>query len=278
MSAFIPPIPPISADTAIEPEAGSTTEASSGEVIVVTDPSANVNDPVVVVAPDSGVINISAGTEGADIIIEGDGDATIEIGNAEDSNGNPLAGSGSTFQIEEDYQGSVIANLDGAITDGSQVDTSTETFSGNTIAEAAPSNASNEYDFYISTGAGDDQVGGSQGNDFIRLGAGDDEFNAGDGNDIVRMGSGDDFGTLGQGDDIIYLTVDQLQGDQVKTVTDFDANGDDKIQIDADLEGLIDIEGFGTDTIIITLSGDQSGTTEFRSLGGTIDEDDVEFV
>ena len=54
--------------------------------------------------------------------------------------------------------------------------------------------------------------------------------------------------------------------------------GDDKIQIDADLEGLIEIEGFGTNKIIITLSGAQSGTTEFVSRGETIDDDDVQFV
>jgi len=278
VSAFITPVAPISVDTAVEPAAGSVTEASSGEAIVVTDPSANVNNPVGIVAPDAGVINIASGTEGADIVVVGDGDATIQIGNAVDANGNPLAGSGSTFQIDDDYQGSVIANLEGAITDGSKVDTSTETFSGNTIADAAPSNAADEFDFYVNTGAAADEIEGSQGSDFIRAGAGDDVVNAGAGNDIVRLGSGDDLATLGDGDDVAYFTVDQLQGDQTKVITDFDAAGDDKIQIDADLDGLVDIDGLGTNSITINLSGDQSGSTTIVSEGESIDDDDIEFV
>ena len=275
MSVFITPIAPISVDTAVEPPAGSVIEASSGESIVVTDPT-DPNQPIGIIAPDVGSIKIASGIEGADIVVEGGG-ANIEIGNSTDSNGNPLDASGTTYQIEDDYEGRVVVNLEGAIT-GNKVDTSTETFSGNTIADAAPSNAADELDFYVNTGSADDVVGGSKGNDFIRLGAGDDEFNAGNGNDIVRMGSGDDFGSLGGGNDIVYFTVDQLQGDQLKLVTDFDSNGNDKIQIDADLEGLIDIDGIGSNSITITLSGDQSGTTEFVSEGENIDEDDIEFV
>ncbi|WP_413404376.1 MULTISPECIES: calcium-binding protein [unclassified Synechococcus] len=278
VSAFITSIAPISVDTSVQPPAGTTTEASSGESIVVTDPNANVNDPVEVVAPSTGVVNIAAGTEGADIIVVGDGDAVVEISNAVDANGNPLAGSGSTFQIDENYQGSVVANLEGAITDGSKVDTSTETFSGNTIADAAPSNATDEFDFYVNTGAADDEIGGSQGSDFIRAGAGDDVVNAGAGNDIVRLGSGDDLATLGEGDDVAYFTIDQLQGDQLKVITDFDVSGDDKIQLDGDLEGLVDIDGLGTNSITINLSGDQSGSTTIVSEGEVIDDDDVEFV
>ena len=263
----------------IKPLAGSTIDVIGGDFVVITDPNA-INDPVTIVVPETGEINIASGTPGAEYIIEGNGDAVIQIGNAVDANGNPLAGSGSTFQIDEDYQGSVRANLEGAITDGSKVDTSTETFSGNTIADAAPSNAADDFDFYVNTGAADDEIGGSQGSDFIRAGAGDDIVNAGEGNDLVRAGAGDDVVTLGQGDDIIYYTVDQLQGNTKQTdiCIDFDSNGDDKIQIDADLEGLIEIEGFGTNKIIITLSGAQSGTTEFVSRGETIDEDDVQFV
>ena len=72
--------------------------------------------------------------------------------------------------------------------------------------------------------------------------------------------------------------VPQLQGQSVNTITDFDANGNDKIQIDADLEGLADLEGVGTNAIKITLSGAQTGTTAVISEGESIDEDDIEFV
>ena len=133
-------------------------------------------------------------------------------------------------------------------------------------------------DYYINAGAGNDQVAGSRGNDFLRLGAGDDTFDAADGDDIVRTGSGNDTGSLGLGDDTVYFTVDQLQGTQSKTITDFDAKGNDKIQIDADLEDLISIDGVGTNSITINLSGSQTGTTTVVSQGETIDDDDIEFV
>jgi len=275
VSAFITPIAPISVDTAAQPSAGTITDASVNEAFVITDPNANVNDPVAIITPDSGINRFAAGTEGADIVIAGNG-ATIGITTALDANGNVLNGSGSTFQVDEDYEGSVVANLEGAIT-GSKVDTSTETFSGNTIADAAPSNT-DDFDFYISTGANDDEVEGSAGNDFIRLGAGDDVANAEGGDDVVRLGSGDDVASLGAGNDVVYFTIDQLQGEQVKVITDFDAEGDDKILIDESLEDLVSIDGVGSNVITITLSGDQTGETDVVSEAGTIDEDDIEFV
>ena len=335
MSAFITPIAPISVDTAFELVAGTFVEVTAPQSIVATDPNDVPNQPVeiIVLSVDSAEdvaipILIGSGTEGADIIIDGDGDGTIEIGNAVDANGNTLSASGTTFQVAEDYQGTVIANLDGAITDGTKVDLNTETTSGNTIADAlgvsrlsdalekqALEQLSTDFgkltirnfewdqgspefigfdestafaklaprlvpetDYYINTGAADDQVGGSQGNDFIRLGAGDDTFNAESGDDIVRMGSGNDFGSLGDGDDIAYFTVDQLQGDQTKVITDFDAAGDDKIQINGDIAGLIDINGLGTNSLVIELSGEQSGTTTIISEGESFNIDDIEFV
>ena len=101
---------------------------------------------------------------------------------------------------------------------------------------------------------------------------------AGCGIDIVRTGSGDDFGSLGEGDDTVYFIVDQLQGDQIEVTTDFDNIGNDKIQIDSDLERLIDIDGLGTNSISLILSSNQTGTTAIISEAEAIDEDDVEFV
>ena len=135
-----------------------------------------------------------------------------------------------------------------------------------------------DIDYYVKTGAGNDQIKGSRGNDFIRAGAGDDVVNAGAGDDIVRFGSGNDSGSLGAGEDIVYFTVDQLQGSQTKTIKDFDANGNDKIQIKADLKELVDITGQGSKAITISLSGAQTGTTTVISEGETIDDDDIEFV
>jgi hypothetical protein len=274
-------VTPVSTETASVAPTGTTTSVSSGQAVVVSDSSAG---PAVIEAPETGTFEVASVTQGADVVIDGPGTAEVEIGTAVDADGNSLSGSGTSFQIADDYQGSAIVNLNGAITGGTTVDTSTEAVGGGTIASNLPGGDSNAFatpaniDYYINTGAANDQVEGSAGNDFIRLGAGDDAFNAGAGDDIVRMGTGNDAGTLGAGDDIVYLTVDQLQGVNAKAITDFDANGNDKIQIDAKLEDLVDIEGVGTNAIKITLSGAQTGTTTILSEGESIDDDDIEFV
>lgn len=320
MSAFINPVSPISTVIAVKPQYGSTTEVVSGESVAVTDPIKAFSRPIEInyksgEIGDTNFFKIASGVEGVNIIIDGDGDGAIEIGNAVDVSGNTLAASGATFQVAEDYQGTVVANLNGAIVDRTKVDLSTETPLGNTIKDALggsigfkvpvsytrngpeispidlgpeesvglpgvePNNRSDlSFDYYVNTGVADDKVGGSQGNDFIRLGAGDDTFNAESGDDIVRMGSGNDVGSLGLGDDIAYFTVDQLQGYQTKRIMDFDSAGDDKIQIDGNLKDLIDIDGIGRKSITLTLSGLQTGITKITSEGLEIDEDDIEFV
>ena len=128
--------------------------------------------------------------------------------NKTDAKGKPLYISGSSFQVDEDTLGIIVADFDVAIVTGTEVDTTADPFSGNTIADAAPGNAVVEYVYSISSGAADDQVDGIQGNNFVRFGAGNDIFYAGCGIDIVRTGSGDDFGSLGEGDDTVYFIVD----------------------------------------------------------------------
>ena len=277
MSTIIFPITPISIDGNVKGKAGDVVKATSGETIAVTDPASRGADAVVIEAPDSGIIEVVSGTVDANVIITGSGTAAVAIGTGT-SGGDAVSAAGSTFQVEDSYKGNVLVNLNGAITSGGSVDTTTETLGGGTIADNLGTVPSGGIDFYINTGSGNDQVQGSAGNDFIRLGAGDDAFNAGAGDDIVRMGTGNDSGTLGDGNDIVYLTVDQLQGINAKAITDFDVNGDDKIQIDADLKGLVDIEGVGTNGIVISLSGAQTGETVIVSEGKSIDEDDIEFV
>ena len=263
---------PVSTETAVRPHAGTTTSVSSGETVAVTDPSGIVN----IVAPESGNFEVASGTVGADIVIDGPGTAELTIGLAQDAEGNLLSSAGTTYQIADDYEGSATVNLSGAITNGPKVDLTIATPEGSSIADNAPTGAS-DIDIYVKTGAGNDQVEGTSGNDFIRLGAGDDVFNAGGGDDIVRVGSGDDSGSLGAGADIVYLTVDQLQGESVNTIDDF-TSGEDKIQIDSDLQGRVTISGEGTNAIRIELSGTETGTTGFVSEAGTIDGDDIEFV
>jgi Ca2+-binding RTX toxin-like protein len=280
VSTIIQPVTPVTADTSVQPPAGTTTSATSGQSLAVTDSSGTA----VIEAPATGTFKVASATSGADVVIAGKGTAGVVIGTSVDSAGNPLSGSGTSFQISDTYQGSAVVNLDNAIVDGTKINPSTETFNGSIGANLPGGTSSNAFagptdiDYYINTGSANDQVEGSKGNDFIRLGAGNDTFNAGAGDDIVRTGSGNDSGTLGAGEDILYLTVDQLQGSQTKTITDFDANGNDKIQIDSDLKDLVTIEGQGTNAIKITLSGAQTGTTAVISEGQTIDNDDIEFV
>ena len=103
-------------------------------------------------------------------------------------------------------------------------------------------------------------------------------INAGDGNDIVRPGAGNDDITLGLGNDIVYLTIDQIQGTSTKTISDFNTQGTDKIQIANNLKNLVSISGKGTKEIIITLSGAQTGTTKIISDGKIITDDDIKFI
>ena len=280
MSFYIQPVTPISTDSAAQnPEAGKTTNISSGDIIVVSDPNSNAEAPVTIETPDSGVVEIGIAAVESNVVVEGTGTAGIVVGNVETPTGDPLDAAGSAIQIDDNYRGTILANLQNAITDGGTVDTEIETFAGNSIADNLPGKDGDDtLSYYINGGAANDNIEGSGARDFIRLGAGDDRFDAGGGNDVVRLGAGDDEGFLGAGDDIVYFTVDQLQGNSVNILKDFDANGDDNIQIDADLQNLVDIEGYGTNVITITLSGAQTGTTAIVSEGETIDRDDIEFI
>ena len=277
MSALVSAVTPIEVTSVVEqPTAGSTIAVTSGTTFAITDPE-TAEEPVTINTSTDDTVNLALGTESTDVIISGTGTGDVVIGIAE-SGGNTLGAGGSALQVTDDFEGSVTANLTGAIISDTKVDTSIESPDGGTIASNAPSDVG-QLDYYVKGGAGDDQLQGSQGVDFIRGGAGDDTINAAGGDDIIRFGSGDDTATLGDGDDTVYFTVDQLQGVSTNTITDFDSSGNDKIQIDSALEGRVDISGQGTDTIIISLSGSETGTTTVESTGGeTIDEDDIEFI
>lgn len=281
MSAVIPAVTPVDTAAAVTPLPISdvtVNTATDGSTLAITTPDSSPTNPVLIEAPTSGSFNVAPATEGANVVIRGDGDASINIGNATKGGATENIG-GSTVSVDENYAGDVTANFNNAIVDGI-VDKDTDAGNGS-IAENAPSDAG-DFNFYINTGAGNDEIQGTIGNDFIRAGAGNDVVNSGAGNDVVRLGTGTDEVTLGSGDDILYLTVDQLQTpagqSQTKEITDFDSDGDDKIQISKDLEDLVDITGLGTNKITISLSGDQTGTTDITSDGQTIDDDDIEFV
>ncbi len=293
MSAVIPAVTPVVTAAAAQPLPISdvpVNTATDGSTIAITTPDSSPTNPVVIAAPTSGSFTVAPATQGANVVVQGTGDATVNVGTAVDGSGNIQSAAGSTVQVDNDYSGSVIANFAGSPVGGTQVNVATDTGNG-TIADNLPGGGAaalqsnpnafaspSNIDLYINTGKGADQIEGSRGNDFIRAGAGNDVVNSGAGDDIVRTGSGTDEVTLGSGEDIVYFTVDQLQGTQSKTLTDFDANGNDKIQIDADLQDLVDISGQGTNKITITLSGAQTGTTTVESGGQTIDDDDIEFV
>jgi len=291
VSVFIDPVAPVDISTATAlPTSGTITNAVSGETFAITDPSTATN-PAIIQIDGAGTVNVVPATQGANVIVQGSGTATIEVGLPQDSAGNLLSNSGSLLQVDPTYAGSVIVNYEGAIVDGTKVNTGLEVVGGGTVASNAPGvaaafegapnafTADNVPDFYIQTGSADDQIQGTAGNDFIRGGAGSDLINAGAGNDTVRGGAGSDTVTLGPGNDVYYLTVDQLQGTSTDTITDF-TSGEDQVLIAANIEGRVSISGFGTKALVISLSGSETGTTELVSgVNGTaFQEDDVAFV
>lgn len=284
MSAVVAPVPPVPVN--LVPQPLPATVVTSGTV-ALTDPGL-ARTPVVV-APTAGSTNpviVAVATPGAQAVIDaGAGSPRIEIGIGL-VNGGPQNLSGSVVQASDRTTANMVVNYQGAVISG----TGSQKVNGNinlggarggvgTIADNAPPGTfSGTPDTYIQTGAGNDQIEGSQGIDFIRAGAGNDTIDAGAGNDIIRPGAGNDEMRLGPGNDVVYLTVDQLQGTQTKVINDFNTSGADKIQIAKNLQFLVGITGQGTKSIVITLSGAQKGTTTINSNGQVINASDIQFV
>ncbi|MCH8616671.1 VCBS domain-containing protein [Sphingomonas sp. SM33] len=75
-----------------------------------------------------------------------------------------------------------------------------------------------------------DSLTGSAGNDILQGGGGNDVINGGNGNDTITGGTGADQLTGGAGNDIFVFTSPL---NNVDTITDFDANGVDKISLNS---------------------------------------------
>ena len=318
MSVTIPPVPPITDTTTnvtiLEPieeraEVGETPAApiGTGQNVLITTTNSTGTNPVALNITDNvstGSVELAAATEQANIAIIGDTDAdnaaTVEVGLFVDSNGNTASTSGSTIQVADYYAGEILVNYQGAFATAAKVDLdtitvgdSTEGFLDNTkgtIRDNAPGgqdfadNSFNAPDFYIQTGAANDQVFGTDFNDFIRGGAGDDLINAGKGDDIVRGGADGDTVTLGEGSDVYYFTIDQLQGNSTDVITDF-VSGEDQIQIDKALQppsspDTAIVSGIGTKVLTITLTGSKTGITNIVSDGDVFlfEPSDVVFI
>ena len=152
------------------------------------------------------------GEEGDDTFVVNDafGDDTITGGEAGETDGDVIDGSGLTENVTVDFSGPEA----GEITNG----TDTATFSE---VEA------------IETGAGDDTINGSTGDDVVTTndgddvlfgGAGDDTLDAGDGDDELTGGTGADSLSAGAGDDTITFsegdTADGGDGDDLFVLED----------------------------------------------------------
>lgn len=260
----------------------------TGQKAIITTPLSSSDNPVELNITDNtsdGSVEIAAATESANVVIignqEADNAARILIGLSTNDQGEIQSNAGSTVQVADYYKGEIIVNYDGAIpVPGVKVDLNTQTVgnstdgsrdtSEGTIAQNAPSNltpdAPNAPDFYIKTGAANDEIKGSAANDFIRAGAGDDKINAGDGNDIVRGGTGSDEVTLGPGADVYYLTFDQFltpdgsATSTTDTITDFNP-AEDSIQLAASLEKETTITGLGSSDVTITYTTSDPAST-----------------
>jgi VCBS repeat-containing protein len=74
-----------------------------------------------------------------------------------------------------------------------------------------------------------DTINGSSGNDILRGGGGNDVIDGGAGNDTITGGTGADTMTGGIGNDVFVFNSPT---NAVDTITDFEANGADKLQLD----------------------------------------------
>lgn len=305
MSFDVAPVVPQNPANLPQPTGGETVAAGSD--VGITSPS-TTSTPVTItggteVAPTKLVI----GTQSAQVILQS---GVTRIGIAVDSAGKPLSMAGAVIQAQDSSTGGKVVNLEGAnvnsgaIVDGG-IDLGAQGRGGSgTIASNAPAGtflpsaqaliaavfptsnqdillAGNPPATYIHTGAGNDQIEGSEGIDFIRAGAGNDIINSGGGNDIVRGGSGSDNITLGTGNDVLYYTVDQIQGTSTDTISDFNAvgSGADLIQIKKDLQSFIRIDGIGTSQIVLNYAqAGLTGTTTIINQAGIIKTTDIQFV
>ena len=305
MSFDVAPVVPQNPANLPQPTGGETVAAGSD--VGITSPSTTSTPVIITGGTELAPTKLVIGTQSAQVILES---GVTRIGIAVDSAGNRLSMAGAVIQAQDSSTGGKVVNLEGAnvnsgaIVDGG-IDLATNGRGGSgTIASNAPAGtflpsaqaliaavfpiinqdillAGNPPATYIHTGAGNDQIEGSEGIDFIRAGAGNDIINSGGGNDIVRSGSGSDNITLGTGNDVLYYTVDQIQGISTDTISDFNAAGAgaDLIQIKKDLQNFIRIDGIGTSQIVLNYAqAGLTGTTTIINQAGIIRTTDIQFV
>ena len=305
MSFDVAPVVPQNPANLPQPTGGETVPAGSD--VGITSPTATSTPVIITGGTELAPTKLVIGTQSAQVILQS---GVTRIGIAVDSAGNRLSMAGAVIQAQDSSTGGKVVNLEGAnvnsgvIVDGG-INLGAQGRGGSgTIASNAPAGtflpsaqaliaavfpiinqdillAGNPPATYIHTGAGNDQIEGSEGIDFIRAGAGNDIINSGGGNDIVRSGSGSDNITLGTGNDVLYYTVDQIQGISTDTISDFNAAGAgaDLIQIKKDLQNFIRIDGIGTSQIVLNYAqAGLTGTTTIINQAGIIRTTDIQFV
>ena len=305
MSFDVAPVVPQNPANLPQPTGGETVAAGSD--VGITSPSTTSTPVIITGGTELAPTKLVIGTQSAQVILES---GVTRIGVAVDSAGNRLSMAGAVIQAQDSSTGGKVVNLEGAnvnsgvIVDGG-INLATNGRGGSgTIASNAPAGtflpsaqaliaavfpiinqdillAGNPPATYIHTGAGNDQIEGSEGIDFIRAGAGNDIINSGGGNDIVRAGSGSDNITLGTGNDVLYYTVDQIQGISTDTISDFNSAGAgaDLIQIKKDLQNFIRIDGLGTSQSVLNYAqAGLTGTTTIINQAGIIRTTDIQFV
>ena len=111
----------------------------------------------------------------------------------------------------------------------------------------------------IYSGAGNDEVYGGDGDDLVQSGGGNSTLYGGADNDTINSGSGNDTVFGGTGDDTFLVSAG--------AGTDLIEGGEDVG--DGDIDTLTFSDFSGPDGVSVTMTGDEAGTYEFPTTGGT---------
>lgn len=190
------------------------------------------------------------GGTGKDVLSGGDGDDTLILSGQADSRDRLDGGDGHDTVMRGD--GDLVLRRFNAANDVEVVDGRGEAVKGTSKKDVLDfSNAQFENVSGIETGAGNDKVIGTDGDDRIFGGSGKDKLSGGAGDDFISGGTGRNILTGGAGGDTFAV------GEGVDIIKDFRAEDGDRIDVSSvlDLGEVEDLDAY------IRLEEDRNGNT-----------------